>query len=64
MSRGRKLYALNVALLVGSLVLWAVAAVFGWLESIAFVSHISMAALVLSAIAGIAAGDAAAESED
>lgn len=63
MSRARKLYWLNIALLAGSVVLWVAAAVFGWLTSIAFVSHISMAALVLSAIAGIAAGDAAVESE-
>lgn len=63
MTRARKLFWLNIGLLVGSLILWVVAAVFGWLSSVTFVSHISMAALALSAIAGIAAGDAAVESE-
>lgn len=64
MTRARKLFWLNIGLLAGSCVLWVVAAVFDWLSSVTFVSHISMAALVLSAIAGIAAGDAAVESED
>jgi hypothetical protein len=50
-------------MLVGSTVLWVLAAVFGWLESVTFVSHISMGALVISSIAGIAAADAALESE-
>jgi hypothetical protein len=62
-TRARKLLWLNVALLVGSLLLWVAAAVFGWLASVTFVSHVSMLALVLSAISGIAAGDAAVESE-
>jgi hypothetical protein len=63
MTRGRKLLVLNVTLLVGSVALWIAAGVFGWLQSVAFVSHISMAALVFSAIAGIAAADAADEAE-
>ena len=54
MSRATKLLYLNVALLIGSLVLWGVASWLGWLESVAFVSHISMAALVFTAISGIA----------
>jgi hypothetical protein len=48
---------------VCSVPLWIAAGVFGWLQSVAFVSHISMAALVFSAIAGIAAADAADEAE-
>lgn len=64
MSRGRKLLWLNIAALVLSMLLWIVAAVLGWLESVAFVSHVSMGALVLAAISGIAAGDAAVEAED
>lgn len=63
MTRARKLLLLNVAALVSSLILWVVAAVMGWLESVAFVSHISMGALVLAAVSGIAAGDAAVEAE-
>lgn len=63
MSRARKLLWLNVGLLVGSLILWGVAWYLDWLSSVTFVSHISMAALVFSAISGIAAGDAAVEAE-
>lgn len=63
-TRARKLLWLNVALLVGSVITWIVAAIFGWLESLAFISHISMAALVFSAISGVAAGDAATEAEN
>jgi hypothetical protein len=64
MTRARKLYWLNLTGLVGSLVLWVMAAMFGWLGSVVFVAHVSMLALVISAVAGIAAGDAAVESED
>jgi hypothetical protein len=64
MTRGFFLLWFNVLMLVGSTVLWVLAAVFGWLESVTFVSHISMGALVISStIAGIAAADAALESE-
>jgi hypothetical protein len=62
-TKGKKLWWLNIAFLVGSLLIWVGAAVFGWLESVAFVSHVSMAALVMSAVAGIAAADAAVEAE-
>ena len=61
MSRARKLLYLNIALLVGSVVLWVGAFMLGWLPSVTFVSHVSMMALVFSAISGIAAGDAAVE---
>jgi hypothetical protein len=64
MSRATKLLWINVAILVGSILLWVAATFFGWLTSVAFVSHISIAALVISAISGIAAADAAKESED
>jgi hypothetical protein len=63
MSRGFFLLWFNIAMLAGSMILWVLAAVFGWLESVSFVSHISMGALVISSIAGIAAADAALESE-
>ena len=62
-TRARKLFYLNIAFLVFSVVLWALAITLGWLESVSFVSHVSMAALVMSAVAGIAAGDAAVEAE-
>lgn len=62
-TRARKLLWLNIIFLVCSIVLWIGAIVFGWLNSVAFVSHVSMAALVMSAVAGIAAGDAAVEAE-
>lgn len=64
MTRARKLLWLNIGLLVSSLVLWAVAIPTGWVNSVAFVSHISMAALVLTPLAGLTAGDAAVEAED
>jgi hypothetical protein len=62
-TRARKLYLLNVAALGVSVVVWVLAVVFGWLDSVVFLSHISMAALVLAAVSGIAAGDAAVEAE-
>ena len=62
-TRARKLFYLNVAFLVFSVVVWVAAITLGWLESVSFVSHVSMAALVMSAVAGIAAGDAAVEAE-
>lgn len=64
MTRARKLLILNVVLLVGSALLWIAAFIFHWLSSVTFVSHVSMAALVLTAISGIAAGDAAVEAEN
>lgn len=63
MSRGFFLLWLNVATLAVSVVVWVLAVPFGWLKSVTFVSHISMAALVLSSLAGIAAADAALEAE-
>lgn len=46
----------NVVMLVVSGVLWVMAFVYGWLDSVTFVSHVSMLALVFSAVSGIAAG--------
>ena len=63
MSRAKKLLILNAAILVGSILLWIVAFVMSWLTSVTFVAHVSMLALVISAISGIAAGDAAVEAE-
>lgn len=37
---------------LGWIGLWLVAALLGWLSSVAFVSHVSMAALVLSSASG------------
>lgn len=63
MSKGQKLRLLNLSILVGSIGLWVAAVYFGWLDSLAFVSHISMAALVLTAISGLTAGEAAVDAE-
>lgn len=44
----------NVVILLVSLVVWSLAIVYGWLDSVVFVSHVSMLALVFSAISGVA----------
>lgn len=59
----RLLYWSGVALFVASAVVWILAAMFGWLDSVEFVSHISMAALVLSALAQMGAARAAMEAK-
>ena len=46
--------ALNLGALVASAGLWVVAAVTGWLELVAFVAHVSMLALVLASLSGVA----------
>jgi hypothetical protein len=48
--------AVNVIVTVVSLVLWWMAAVNGWLDSVTFVSNVSMLALVFAGISGVAAG--------
>lgn len=45
----------NVLILVVSLVLWWLAIVEEWLDSVTFVSNVSMLALVFSGISGVAA---------
>ena len=45
----------NGVMLIVSLVLWWLAAVQGWLDEVTFVSHVSMLALVFSAVSGVAA---------
>ena len=45
----------NAIMLIASLVIWWMAAVNGWLDEVTFVSHVSMLALVFSAISGVAA---------
>jgi hypothetical protein len=45
----------NALMLVVSLAIWWLAAVRGWLDDVEFVSHVSMLALVFSAISGVAA---------
>jgi hypothetical protein len=48
--------AVNVVVCVVSGVLWGMAAAFGWLDSVVFVSNVSMLALLFSGISGVAAG--------
>jgi hypothetical protein len=45
----------NAIMLIASLVIWWMAAVKGWLDEVTFVSHVSMLALVFSAVSGVAA---------
>lgn len=45
----------NLVMLVISAVLWWLAIAKGWIDSVTFVSHVSMLALVFSAVSGIAA---------
>lgn len=40
----------NLALVVAMLVLWAAAALTGWIGSTIFIGHVSMLALVLAAL--------------
>lgn len=44
----------NVVVLIVSLVLWVLAIQYGWLESVVFVSHVSLLALVFSGVSGVA----------
>lgn len=46
----------NLLMLVLSCVIWYLAVKEGWIDSVEFVSHVSMLALVFSAVSGIAAG--------
>ena len=48
---GKKLVLVHGVAVVVLLVLWAAATKFGWVESVVFVSHMSMLALVLAEIA-------------
>ena len=45
----------NGLMLIVSVVIWVAAGVFGWLDQVEFVSHVSMLALVFSAVSGVAA---------
>lgn len=47
--------ATNFVMLVVSIVLWWLAIAHGWVHSVAFVSHVSMLALVFAAVSGLAA---------
>jgi ABC-type polysaccharide/polyol phosphate export permease len=47
--------AVNTVMLVASCVLWWLAIVYGWVDSVAFVSHVSLLALVFAAVTGVAA---------
>ena len=42
-------------MLIVSCIIWWLAAVKGWLDQVEFVSHVSMLALVFSAVSGVAA---------
>lgn len=46
---------INFLMLVVSVIIWWMAAVKGWLDEVTFVSHVSMLALVFSAVSGVAA---------
>lgn len=48
--------AVNLVMLVVSVILWWMAIANGWIDDVSFVSHVSMLALVFSAVSGIAAG--------
>jgi hypothetical protein len=50
--------AVNVLITVVSVVLWWLAIVRGWLDSVAFVSNVSMLALLFAGISGVAAATA------
>jgi hypothetical protein len=50
---------LHSVLLVACIVLWIVAPRRGWLDDVTFVSHLSLAALVLATLSGVAAALAA-----
>jgi len=45
----------NAIMLVASVVIWWLAIKQGWLDEVTFVSHVSMLALVFSAVSGVAA---------
>ena len=45
----------NALMLIISLIIWIMAARNGWLDDVVFVSHVSMLALVFSAVSGVAA---------
>lgn len=45
----------NAVMLVASMVIWWLAIEEGWLDKVTFVSHVSMLALVFSAVSGVAA---------
>jgi len=46
----------NIVVTIVSFVLWYLAFVNDWLESVTFVSNVSMLALVFAGISGVAAG--------
>ena len=46
---------ISIVMLVGSVVLWALAVLTGWIDSVEFVSHVSMLALVYAAVVGVIA---------
>ena len=48
--------AVNMVMLIVSCIIWWLAGVKGWLDEVTFVSHVSMLALVFSAVSGVAAG--------
>jgi len=45
----------NMVMLIGSVIIWWMAIKKGWLDEVTFVSHVSMLALVFSAVSGVAA---------
>ena len=47
--------AVNVVITIVSIVLWVLAGMNNWLESVTFVSNVSMLALLFAGISGVAA---------
>jgi hypothetical protein len=47
--------AVNLVMLIVSCVLWWLAIAHSWVDSVEFVSHVSMLALVFAAVSGVAA---------
>lgn len=48
---GKALKWIHLGAVIFFVALWAAATIFGWVESVVFVSHMSMVALVLAEIA-------------
>ena len=48
--------AVNTFILAFAVVLWVLAIKYDWIESIEFVSHVSMLALVFAGVSGVASG--------
>ena len=45
---------INVIMFVAGCALWVAAWMFGWLDSVVFISHVSLLALVFAGVSGVA----------